>query len=97
MRSFERKGYDSSPKLDIREGMRHLSIVAFIALSIVDCFAQVRSNSHDMAQQNCALASQREVARRHGLRIGSDTSSKIYANPRWAAEADNLFDACVKR
>jgi hypothetical protein len=47
--------------------------------------------------ENCAMASQAEVARRHGLRPGADASSRIYANPQWAAEADNLFDACVRR
>jgi hypothetical protein len=78
--------------------MRYSAVVAAIALAISasSAFARMRLGERG-GLENCALASQREVARRHGFRAGEDNSSKIYANPAWAAEADNLFDACVKR
>jgi hypothetical protein len=77
--------------------MRYLAVVAAIALVISPSSAQARMRLGERGLENCALASQREVARRHGFRSSADNSSKIYANPTWAAEADNLFDACVKR
>lgn len=53
---------------------------------------------------DCALEAQRAVARRHGLReTPEDTrrnnslSLRIYADPKLAQEADDAFDACVRR
>jgi hypothetical protein len=77
--------------------MRHVAIFAALLLSVSDCFATARIRSLEGVMQSCALASQREVARRHRLGAGNDSSSIIYSNPAWAVEADNLFDACVKR
>jgi hypothetical protein len=77
--------------------MRYLALVAAIALVISPSSAQALMRLGERGLENCALASQREVARRHGFRAGEDNSAKIYSNPAWAAEADNLFDACVKR
>jgi hypothetical protein len=77
--------------------MRYFAVVAALALVIAPSSALSRMLLGERGLENCALASQREVARRHGFRAGDDNSSKIYSNPVWAAEADNLFDACVKR
>jgi hypothetical protein len=77
--------------------MRYFAVVAAIALVIAPSSALARMHLGERGLENCALASQREVARRHGFRAGDDNSSKIYSNSVWAAEADNLFDACVKR
>ncbi len=48
---------------------------------------------------NCALDAQRAVARRHGLSTADDGSlaTRVYADPKTAVEADNAFDACVRR
>lgn len=48
---------------------------------------------------NCALASQRAVAQRRHLSTqpNDPASLGIYANPKSALEADNAFDACVRK
>lgn len=48
---------------------------------------------------DCALEAQQGVARRHGLHDGGNNSLslKIYADPKLAQEADDAFDACVRR
>lgn len=53
---------------------------------------------------DCALEAQRAVARRHGLREtpedarrNNSLSLRIYADPKLAQEADDAFDACVRR
>lgn len=47
----------------------------------------------------CAFEAQRAVARRHGLAKGETGSDllHIYANPQMSQEADDAFDACVRR
>lgn len=47
----------------------------------------------------CAYESQRAVARRHGLseRESGSVALRIYANPHLSLEADNAFDACIRR
>jgi hypothetical protein len=53
----------------------------------------------DRPSPDCALEAQRSVARRHHLRAASDESLslRIYSDPRLAQEADDAFDACVRR
>jgi hypothetical protein len=48
---------------------------------------------------DCALESQRAVARRHGLgaTANDSLSLKIYRDPKLAQEADDAFDACIRR
>lgn len=53
---------------------------------------------------DCTLEAQRTVARRHGLREtpadasrNNSLSLRIYADPKLAQEADDAFDACVRR
>jgi hypothetical protein len=48
---------------------------------------------------DCALESRQAVARRHGLHESEShsLSMKIYADPKLAQEADDAFDACVRR
>lgn len=77
--------------------MRRLSIIAVLGLAVVPATAIARSRPGAQGLEKCALESQAEVARRHGLRPGADASSRIYAKPQWAVEADNLFDACVRQ
>lgn len=77
--------------------MRYFAVVAAFALVISPSSALAKPHMAERGAKSCALASQREAARRHGFRAGDDNSSKIYSNPAWAAEADNLFDACVKQ
>lgn len=60
--------------------------------------AEAKRPSRD-APPDCALEAQHSVARRHGLRETAHNTlpSKIYADPRLAQEADDAFDACVRR
>ncbi len=82
--------------------IRYSSVaVSLLALCLQLSDADARTN-HANARidwNTCAFDAQQAVARRHGLR-GQDSGavgSIIYSDPRLSQEADDAFDACVKK
>lgn len=65
------------------------------ALCLSPAFA--REAQHSAAL--CAYQAQQAVARRHGLSFKGDgsSSSRIYADPEMSREADDAFDACIRK
>jgi hypothetical protein len=78
--------------------MERLLILAVAALALA-LPASAKSAAARAGVTDCALESQRAVARRHRLAAATDNSLslKIYADPRLAQEADDAFDACIRR
>lgn len=79
-----------------------LSLAVFFTLSAAQPLAaasQQRVRGADRQVTMCAYESQKAVARRHGLsRQPSDSLAlAIYGNPNMAREADDAFDACVRK
>jgi hypothetical protein len=70
-----------------------------LALCGSETLARGRPAKAEADAPNCALAAQRLVARRHRLPAADSSalSMRIYASPELAVEADNLFDACVRK
>ncbi len=70
-----------------------------IAVSVSSIPALAQKSTTQAQPLDCARESQQAVARRHRLLdAGSNSLSlKIYADPKLAQEADDAFDACVRR
>jgi hypothetical protein len=71
-----------------------LALAAFIAAE-----AALPAKAVAGGLEDCARAAQDAVAKRHRLRVTESgaLSSKIYGDPKLAQEADDAFDACVRR
>lgn len=82
---------------DKRDKMRRLLFAVMACGVAVPALAGVAARRSPLP--DCALEAQRSVARRHGLRAAADESLslRIYGDPRLAQEADDAFDACVRR
>jgi hypothetical protein len=70
-----------------------------LAMHATGTLARAQAGKGAANTPNCALEAQRSVAHRNRLPAGDATalSLRIYASPALATEADNLFDACVRR
>jgi hypothetical protein len=80
---------------------RYLIVTLIIAQPLLPLTAESRE-LHGAASTDwnmCAWSAQNAVARRHGLTDRADgaVGSQIYKDPRMSQEADEAFDACVKR
>jgi hypothetical protein len=76
-----------------------LSCTLIFALNASTALPRVRHEPPGSDQAFCAFEAQKAMARRHRLAAsgsGSDALG-IYANPQMSLEADNAFDACVRR
>jgi hypothetical protein len=87
---------------------KHRTMGRFLNLALVSLLFGLQPSAassrgyHNGAQTDgtrCAYQAQRAVARRHGLpeTPDDDFSLRIYADPLMSQEADEAFDACVRR
>ncbi len=82
----------------------NVRVKAFVATllfgaSLCPAYAGVDRKGARVGRNSCALNAQKDVARRHGFSETADASagSKIYANPTMSQEADDAFDACIRK
>lgn len=70
-----------------------------LALQPGAVLAHPRPGKAQSSASNCAYEAQTSVAKRHRLTVrdAGSLSMTIYAKPELAKEADDLFDACVRR
>lgn len=76
-----------------------LTFVVILSMQPATTFARTKQDKSGANLENCALTSQRAVAKHHGLSIAADDSFslKIYADPQLSQEADEAFDQCVRK
>jgi hypothetical protein len=81
--------------------MKPICVAFSLALALYgsETLARSRPARVEADAPNCALEAQKLVAQRHRLPAGDSSalSMRIYASPELAVEADNLFDACVRK
>jgi hypothetical protein len=85
----------SLPAKALQLASRLISAAVFLFLTESACWA---APSKARQATMCAYEAQSAVSRRHGLsKTHGSSASKVYADPQMSQEADNAFDACVRR